>query len=491
MYYIMYTSIHVLGERNCGTNYLLQLLKGNVGIPVYDTLLVHKHFIFDKTIIEKHNDVLFLVITKELEHFLKALYNAPHHVIGVPLNNKGISSYANTSISFTDFLQTKIESDISFTNSRPDIKYKYNNLIETNANPVDLYYEKLIFYLSLRVNKHQNVDYIKYEELNNNPNMLIGLLKKYNISTNLTNINNVTFYKSDKSIEYKPTPYVELSSTDTGIINRLKNESINSKIYTSKINNINIEYDKEEYFKKDYEIYGNIQNKELKPIPKIIHFIWIGSVIPTKYINNIIQCKQINSNWKVCLWYDNNNTKQVELPEIEKHHISELDIICKDSYEFINNYGFKADILRMEIVNIHGGIYSDIDSSWINPLGYPFEHEFVNIRDDFRLKNISNSLFGFNTNNPILLTMLKNLKRHLSHVEGIVGKNKSYVPIFSGPVLFSHFFEKYFKHEYQLNYIHQGFCMLGGLHQNDKACYRHFGNYKDLIFTYQTFDGNW
>ena len=29
----MYTSIHVLGERNCGTNYLLQLLKGNVSIP--------------------------------------------------------------------------------------------------------------------------------------------------------------------------------------------------------------------------------------------------------------------------------------------------------------------------------------------------------------------------------------------------------------------------------------------------------------------------
>lgn len=145
----MYTSIHILGERNCGTNYLLQLLKENVSIPVYDTLLVHKHFIFDKTIVERHNDVLFLVITKELEHFLKALYNAPQFVIGVPLNNKGNLSYANTSISFTDFLQTKIESDISFTNSRHDIKYKYNNLIETNANPVDLYYEKLNLYYNL------------------------------------------------------------------------------------------------------------------------------------------------------------------------------------------------------------------------------------------------------------------------------------------------------------------------------------------------------
>ena len=108
----MYSSIHILGERCCGTNYLLQLLNENTNIPVYDTLLVHKHFIFNKKIIENHTDVLFLVITKELEHFLKALYNAPHHVIDVPLNDKGISSYKGTNISFTDFLQNEIKSDI-------------------------------------------------------------------------------------------------------------------------------------------------------------------------------------------------------------------------------------------------------------------------------------------------------------------------------------------------------------------------------------------
>ena len=177
----MYSAIHVLGERNCGTNYLLELIKENTNIPVYDTLLVHKNFIFNKNIVENHPDVLFLVITKELEHFSKALYNAPHHVIDVPLNEKGISSYKKTNISFTDFLQKEIKSDISFINERSDVKYKYSNLIENNNNPVDLYYDKLLFYLSLRVNRHQNVDYIKYEELNNNPNILIPLLKKYNL----------------------------------------------------------------------------------------------------------------------------------------------------------------------------------------------------------------------------------------------------------------------------------------------------------------------
>ena len=70
-------------------------------------------------------------------------------------------------------------------------------------------------------------------------------------------------------------------------------------------------------------------------------------------------------------------------------------------------------------------------------------------------------------------------------------KNKQYVPVFSGPVLISHFIEKYVKYQYKINYISQAFCMLGGLHQNYKASHRHFGKYKDLIFTYQTFDGNW
>ena len=87
--------------------------------------------------------------------------------------------------------------------------------------------------------------------------------------------------------------------------------------------------------------------------------------------------------------------------------------------------------------------------------------------------------------------ILKNIKTHLIHVKKCVGIKNKFVPVYSGPVLISHFIEKYFKNQYKINYISQAFCMLGGLDQKYETCYRHFGKYKDLIFTYQTCDGNW
>ena len=485
-----YQSIHVLGERNCGTNYLLQLLKKNVNIPVYDTQLVHKHFIFDKSIIERHPDTLFLVITKELHHFLKALYNAPHHITDVPLNENGISSYKNTDISIKSFLTSQITSDIRFANGRPDVKYKYSNSFETNENPVELYYDKLLFYLSLRVNNHQNVDYIKYEELNNGPEMLIELLKKYNIRTLSSQIENVEFYKSDKGTKYTPTKYHQFNDEELELIEILKNNAINKLILDNDGPDTNFNYDSEKYYLPKYTICNNVESNQIKSIPKLIHFIWIGSKIPEKYIQSIRMCLTQNPSWTIFLWVDDNNINKTDIG-VDLKHINEIDLIAQESYNFINNYGFKADILRLEIIHAYGGIYSDIDSYWTKPLSHIFEYEFVNYRDDFRLKNISNSLFGFSKENCILKTILLNLNTHLQHCRNVIGVSKSFVPIYSGPSMFTHFIDKYFKNTYKMNYIHQSFCMLSGLHQAYTSCYRHYGNYPDISFTYQTFDGNW
>ena len=488
----MYTSIHVLGERNCGTNYLLQLLKQNVHIPIFDTELVHKHFIFDKNIIEKHPNTLFLVITKELHHFLKALYNAPHHVVGVPLNEQGISSYEHTNISMLSFLKSKIQSDIRFTDTRDDVKYKYANSYELNENPVKLYYNKLLFYLSLRVNKFQNVDYIKYEELNKNPNILIDILKIYDIPTIHNHIENISFYKSNKNIKYVPTKYHVFNESELILIENLKEQAINKLLLQYNIDNLKFDYESK-YYINDYVTHNNFTNDTNISIPKIIHFIWIGSKIPVKYILSVKSCQQINPSWEIWLWIDdhNSNSNNFDDDTVKLKHVNDLELIAKDSYDFIQNYGFKADILRMEIVNAFGGIYSDIDSMWVKPLSQLFEYEFVNFRMDFRLNNISNSLFGFSKNNIILQTILSNMKLHLDNCETVVGKRKDFVPVFSGPCLFTYVIDKYFKNCYRMNFINQSFCMLGGLHQNYESCYRHYGNYQDIIFTYQTFDGNW
>lgn len=486
----MYSAIHVLGERVSGTNYLLQLLKENTNIPVYDTLLVHKHFTFDKKIIESHNNVLFLVITKELHSFLKSFYNAPHHVVGTLLNEKGVSTYKGTNVTMNDFLTNEVCSDIAFINNRPDVKYKYVNTIERHDNPVELYYDKLLFFLTLRVNKYQNVDYIKYEELNANPDILIPLLKRYNIYTKTNTITDMTFYKSERSTEYKPSSYEEFDEMQKSLINELEKKALDKLCLRNNVNDITFEYNNDKYYTS--YVVNEVNSMELQTIPKKIHFIWIGKRIPEKYLKNIYNCKNVNSEWDVHLWTDNSSYDIVSSnsENIIVKHVNEIQTISGAENMF-NNYGFKADIFRLEIVYKYGGIYSDIDSSWITPLSSIFEKEFVNYRCDFRLSNISNSLFGLISGSPMLHTILFNLKTHIQYHFDTFGKIKQHIPIISGPSMFSYFIEKYFKGKYKLNYIHQSFCMLGGLHQSYASCYRHYGNYPRLIYTYQTFDGNW
>ena len=277
-------------------------------------------------------------------------------------------------LTMDSFLRNQIASDIRFANGRPDVKYKYSNSFEINENPIELYYDKLLFYLSLRVNKHQNVDYIKYEELNDNPDILIDLLRKYNIQTLSSKIENVEFYKSDKSTKYTPTKYYDFNDKELEIIEALKNNAINKLILDNNGSDTNFNYDKKEYYLPDYTIHNSDLSDNIKKIPKNIHFIWIGSIIPEEYINSIRTCSRQNDSWKVLLWVDDNNINKKDIG-IELKHINELSLIAKDSYNFINNYGFKADILRLEIINAYG-IYSDIDSSWITPLSDIFEYEF-------------------------------------------------------------------------------------------------------------------
>ena len=213
-----FTSIHVLGERNSGTNYLLQLLKKNTSLPIYDTYLVHKHFQFDKTIVEKHPNVLFIVITKGLKHFLQALYNAPHHVKGTILNSKGISTYEHTNIDMKAFLNSRIKSDLTFIKNRPDVKYSYEKEEEEHENPIELYYSKLSFFLSLRANPCQNVEFIKYELLNKDLIVLENVLKQSGVKMKHEKMENVTMYKSDPATKYTPTKYHVFTQEELALI---------------------------------------------------------------------------------------------------------------------------------------------------------------------------------------------------------------------------------------------------------------------------------
>ena len=70
---------------------------------------------------------------------------------------------------------------------------------------------------------------------------------------------------------------------------------------------------------------------------------------------------------------------------------------------------------------------------------------------------------------------------------GLVKEAKKYASILG----YNYNSSEWFKQSYKINYIHQSFCMIGGNFPRNTSVYTQFGKYKELIFTYQTFDGNW
>ena len=84
-------------------------------------------------------------------------------------------------------------------------------------------------------------------------------------------------------------------------------------------------------------------------IPKIIHFIWVGSKLPEKYAKIIEGWKHHNPDFEIWLWDD----EKVEtfLPQMYN----------KDLYLRAPSFGNKSDILRYEILKRYGGVYVDTD----------------------------------------------------------------------------------------------------------------------------------
>ena len=253
--------------------------------------------------------------------------------------------------------------------------------------------------------------------------------------------------------------------------------------------------------------YSNIDfvylNKEYNndvQIPKIIHFIWIGKIIPQKYVNTVIKCKEINESYQVILWVDDSSinveltvlltTSRIEVRNIY-YDINDgtMDIQSQviNNINSFENYGFKADIIRLYCVYRYGGIYSDIDTIWIKPLDVNFNYEFVTYRIDQQCSNITNSFFGFNKESHIVQNAINNLSLSISCFLKINNPYifKIHIPVISGPGHLTRIIKEMYVSK--LNYIHQGYCVCGGPHEE---IYSNFYT-ENQCYCYQTFDKNW
>ena len=96
------------------------------------------------------------------------------------------------------------------------------------------------------------------------------------------------------------------------------------------------------------------EEKFSKKIPRIIHHIWLGSPIPKRYKYFINTWKIKNPEWKLIFWDENK--------------LNDLEMVNKDLYLRLKNYGAKSDVARLEILYQIGGFYLDTDFECLNKI---------------------------------------------------------------------------------------------------------------------------
>jgi mannosyltransferase OCH1-like enzyme len=94
--------------------------------------------------------------------------------------------------------------------------------------------------------------------------------------------------------------------------------------------------------------YKNQNSKTSNPIPKVIHFIWLGSKLPEAYCEIIDDWKQ-KTGFDVEIWDDYKAKKFL------------LNRPSLAIFERSKSFGIKSDVLRYEILHSMGGLYVDTD----------------------------------------------------------------------------------------------------------------------------------
>jgi len=88
-------------------------------------------------------------------------------------------------------------------------------------------------------------------------------------------------------------------------------------------------------------------------IPKIVHYIWLGSEIPPKTQDLINKNNEFFKDYKVKIWTEEN--------------IPKLNVFAQRAYNE-KKWAFVSDYLRFHILYEEGGIYLDTDMEVLNPL---------------------------------------------------------------------------------------------------------------------------
>jgi mannosyltransferase OCH1-like enzyme len=132
-------------------------------------------------------------------------------------------------------------------------------------------------------------------------------------------------------------------------------------------------------------------------IPKIIHQIWLGSPLPAHFEKLQQTWKDKHPDWEFKLWTDE-NTKS-------------LNLINRELFEAVPNYGEKSDILRYELLDQFGGLYCDVDFECLQPFDLLHDNlDFYTGLPGWRGLHLNNGIIGCTQGHPIIKKCISDLK---------------------------------------------------------------------------------
>jgi len=212
-------------------------------------------------------------------------------------------------------------------------------------------------------------------------------------------------------------------------------------------------------------------------VPSVLHFIWLGDLLPEKYINNILSFITNNKHFQVNLWTNENSvmSEAVQLVGEKNSNFAVFDInrtrgwqvngkIIRDE----TNLGAKSDLLRYEIIYHYGGLYVDVDSISLSRFPTDFRYSFVSHTFDPNY-NIQSSIFGFPKNSKFLKFVLMHVKTNAK----LAKLNNWPVPLRYGPPFFTTMFVLY--NDNKVHMIEQEYLVL----------------LSNKSITFQTMDASW
>lgn len=95
-------------------------------------------------------------------------------------------------------------------------------------------------------------------------------------------------------------------------------------------------------------------------IPKVVHQIWLGSLVPKKF-EGLMKTWMALNGFQYKLWTDK--------------EAAEMPMQNRKLFDALKNYGAKSDVLRYEILYQEGGLYVDTDFECVNPSFFRWAHE--------------------------------------------------------------------------------------------------------------------